>query len=395
MWGREIVPGVYAVGVVDWDRRLFEDLMPIHQGTSYNAYLIKGSEKTALVDTVDPAKKDEFFSNLKKVGVERLDYIISNHTEQDHSGCIPDVLSAYPGAKVVTNTKCKELLMDHLHLSEDVFVVIQDEESLSLGDKTLVFKLAPWVHWPETMFTYLVEDKILFTCDFLGSHLATSELFAVEEERVYIGAKSYYAEIMMPFRDHVKRHLEKIEKLPLAYIAPSHGPVYHKPEFILQAYRDWSSDEVKNRAVLACVSMHDSTALMSEYLVEALVNRGITVDRFNLTYTELTNLSMALVDAATILLGTPTMLVGPHPFALSAAYLINVLRPKARLLGLYGSYGWGSRVVDIINQNLRLPQAKTLEPVLIKGLPRKEDFQKLDNLAEEVKRHHQEWGLLA
>nr|WP_156779820.1 FprA family A-type flavoprotein [Ammonifex degensii] len=327
--------------------------------------------------------------------MERLDYVIANHTEQDHSGSLPDVLAAYPEARVVTNAKCKAMLIDHLHLPEDRFVVVGDEETLSLGDKTLVFKLAPWVHWPETMFTYLVEDKILFPCDFLGSHFATSELFATQEREIYLAAKRYYAEIMMPFRNHVQKHLEYVEKLPLAFIAPSHGPVYHRPEFILNAYRDWSSDQVKNEALIAYVSMHGSTARMVEHLVEALIDRGIKVTPFNLTRTDLGELAMALVDAATVVLGVPTVLGGPHPSALYAAYLVGALRPKTRLVGLIGSYGWGGRTAEVVAELLKPLKAEFLEPVLVKGLPRAEDLEKLEGLAEAIAQRHREWELLA
>ncbi|RDV84922.1 FprA family A-type flavoprotein [Ammonifex thiophilus] len=394
MLGREIVPGVHAVGAVDWDRRLFDELIPLPNGTTYNAYLIKGSEKTALIDTVDPSKKEELLRNLRKLEVRRLDYVVANHAEQDHSGSLPEVLAAYPEALVVTNAKCKALLIDHLHLPEDRFVVVEDEETLSLGDKTLVFKMAPWVHWPETMFTYLVEDKILFPCDFLGSHFATSELFAAQEQEIYLAAKRYYAEIMMPFRSHVQKHLERVEKLPLAFIAPSHGPVYHHPEFILSAYRDWSSDRVKNEALIVYVSMHDSTAQMVEHLAEALIDQGVKVTPFNLTFTDLGELAMALVDAATVVLGTPTVLGGPHPSALYAAYLVGALRPKTRLAGLIGSYGWGGRTVEMVSELLKPLRAELLEPVLVKGLPREEDLKKLEEMAKVIAQRHREWELL-
>ncbi|MGO0123134.1 FprA family A-type flavoprotein [Desulfothermobacter acidiphilus] len=394
MWGRKLTEGVYSVGAIDWDRRLFDELIPLPNGTTYNAYLVKGSEKTALIDTVDPSKKKDLFHNLKQLGVERLDYVVSNHTEQDHSGSLPDVLSTYPEAKVVTNSKCKALLIDHLHLPEDCFLVINDGERLSLGDKTLTFMLAPWVHWPETMFTYLVEDKILFPCDFLGSHFATSDLFATREREIYLAAKRYYAEIMMPFRSHVQKYLQRLEELPLAFIAPSHGPVYHRPEFILSAYRDWASDQVKNEVLIPYISMHESTARMVEHLLEALVNRGLEASPFNLTYTDLGELAMAMVDAATIVLATPTVLGGPHPTALYAAYLVGVLRPKTRLAGLIGSYGWGGRTVEIVSEFWKTLKAEFLEPVLVKGLPREEDLKKLDELAEAIAQRHREWGIL-
>ncbi|HEC86883.1 MAG TPA: MBL fold metallo-hydrolase, partial [Thermoplasmatales archaeon] len=184
----EIKPNVFWVGSIDWDRRLFDELIPLPDGTSYNAYLIKGSKKNALIDTVDPSKTSELIARLRGIKAD-VDYVIAHHAEQDHSGSIPDILKLYPKAKIVCTPKCKTMLIDLFHISEDAFIEVEDGKTLSLGDKTLEFIHAPWVHWPETMLTYLREDKILFTCDFLGSHLATSDLFAKNENRVYEAAK--------------------------------------------------------------------------------------------------------------------------------------------------------------------------------------------------------------
>ena len=157
---------LYYVGAIDWDRRLFDELIPLPDGTSYNAYLIKGTKKTALIDTVDPRKKHELLDNLKELKVKTLDYVIANHAEQDHSGTLPQILKQFPEAQLVTNTKCKTMLMDAMLLPESRFKTVEDREKLSLGKRTLEFIFAPWVHWPETMLTYLPEERILFPCDF-------------------------------------------------------------------------------------------------------------------------------------------------------------------------------------------------------------------------------------
>ena len=382
---REIKKDIYYVGAIDWDRRLFDELIPLPDGTSYNAYLIKGSEKTALIDTVDPSMEDDLIENLK--GTE-IDYIIANHAEQDHSGALPRMLEKYPDAKIVTNPKCKTMLMDLLHIPDDKFITVNDKETLSLGDKTLEFIYAPWVHWPETMLTYLKEDKILFTCDFLGSHLATSDLFVTDESRVYEAAKRYYAEIMMPFRTTIRKNLEKIKDLEIDIIAPSHGPLYGNPGFILDAYRDWGSDRVKNEVVIPYISMHGSTKEMIDYFVDALIERGITVKPFNLAKTDIGELAMALVDTATVVVGSPTVLVGPHPNVVYAVYLVNVLRPKVKFASIIGSYGWGGRMVEQITEMLTNVKIEILDPVMVKGLPKKEDFKELDRLADEILNKH-------
>ena len=387
---KQLKPNIYAVGAIDWDRRLFDELIPLPDGTSYNAYLIKGSEKTALLDTVDPTKAEVLIDNLTKTGTDKIDYVIAHHAEQDHSGAIPDVVQFYPDAKVVTNPKCKEMLIALLHISGDKFITVDDGQTLSLGDKALRFIYIPWVHWPETLGTYLEEDRIFFPCDFFGSHLATSSLFVDDEAVVYEAAKRYYAEIMMPFRGPIKKNLEKIEDLPLDIIASSHGPVYDKPQFIIEAYKDWVSDRVKNEVVLPYISMHGSTRKMVEYFVEALIERGITVRQFNLAVTDIGRLAIALVDAATIVLGSPTVLSGPHPVVAYAAILTNALRPKTKFASIIGSYGWGGRMVEQIKGLISNLKVELLEPVVTKGYPKDGDFAALDRLADEILTRHRQ-----
>jgi flavorubredoxin len=390
----EIKPNVYAVGAIDWDRRLFDELIPLPDGTSYNAYLVKGSEKTALLDTVDPKKTHVLLENLAGTGVVRIDYVIAHHAEQDHSGSLPDVLLLYPNAKVVTNARCKAMLMDLLRIDDDKFIVVEDGQKLSLGDKTLQFVFIPWVHWPETMGTYLSEDKILFPCDFFGSHLATSSLFVENESLVYEGAKRYYAEIMMPFRAPIKNNLKKLEAFDIQIIAPSHGPVYQRPKFIIDAYKDWVSDDVKNEVVVAYVSMHESTREMVEHFVDALAERGIKVRQFNLTGVDIGELAMALVDAATIVIGSPTFLVGPHPTAAYATMLANALRPKTRFVSIIGSFGWAGKMVEQLSGMLGNLKVEVIEPVIAKGVATDKDFVALDILADKIAAKHREIGIL-
>ncbi|MCU0286696.1 MAG: FprA family A-type flavoprotein [Acidobacteria bacterium] len=386
----ELTPKIISVGARDWDRRLFYELIPLPDGTSYNSYLVLGSEKTALIDTVDPTKRDTLIANLKKTGATRIDYVIAHHAEQDHSGSIPGILDLFPDAIVVTNEKCREFLEDLLHVGKEKFLTIKDGETLSLGDKTLEFHFTPWVHWPETMVTYLKEDKILFSCDFFGSHLAAGHLFVQDEAKVLEAAKRYYAEIMMPFRTSIKKNIEKVEALDIRYIAPSHGPVYDKPQLIVDAYKEWISDRVENTVVVAYVSMHGSTLHMVDYLVDKLINKGIHVKPFNLTRTDLGDLAIALVDAATIVIGTPTVLGGPHPAVVYAASLANALRPKTKFAAVIGSYGWGGKSLEVLKNNLGNLKVELLEPVLVKGDPREKELQALDKLANDIAARHEQ-----
>jgi flavorubredoxin len=389
MGAREITAGVQAVGAIDWDRRLFDELIPLPEGTSYNSYLVRGSERTALIDTVDPTKTPVLLGNLAALGVERLDYVVANHAEQDHSGSLPAVLSRYPEARVVATPKGKDLLVRLLGIAEERFLAVGDRERLSLGGKTLEFLHLPWVHWPETMITFLAEDGILFTCDFLGSHLATGELYSRGQARVYEAAKRYFAEIMMPFRGPIQGHLEKVNGLAPRVVAPSHGPLHDDPRFILDAYREWASDQVTNEVVLPFVSMHGTTRRMVDYLGDALLARGIGVRRFDLSVTDLGKLATALVDAASVVFGSPTVLAGLHPQVVYAAYLANALRPKTRFASLIGSFGWGGRMVEQLTGLVPNLKVEFLEPVVVKGFPGEEDFRALDRLADALKQRHQ------
>jgi flavorubredoxin len=391
---QELKPDIYSIRAIDWDRRLFDELIPLPEGTTYNAYLIEGSEKTALLDTVDPTKVSTLLNSLAASGIEKIDYFVSHHAEQDHSGSIPMVLARYPQAQVVTNAKCKSMLMDLLHIDDDKFLTIADGETLSLGNKTLQFFDIPWVHWPETMCTYLHEERILFSCDFFGSHLATSSLYAEDEALIYESAKRYYAEIMMPFRTVIKKNLEKLGKLQIDMIAPSHGPVYRTPDFIFNAYQDWVGDAVKNEVVLAYVSMHESTKVMVEHFTKALIQRGITVKQFNLTVADLGRLAISLVDAATIVLGSPTVLTGAHPKAAYAAFVTNALRPKTRFASIIGSFGWGSKMVEQLSGLLANLKVELLPPVIAKGLPKQKDLAALDVLADQILAKHQAAGIV-
>lgn len=390
---RQLKPNVYSVGAIDWDARLFDRLIPLPDGTSYNSYLIRASQKTALLDTVDPTKADVLLGHLAAVGVDKLDYIIAHHAEQDHSGSLPDVLLIYPDAKVVTNPKCKQMLIDLLGIEGEKFITVEDGQELSLGDKTLRFIYTPWVHWPETMSTYVPEDRILFSCDFFGSHLATNSLFVDDAASVLESAKRYYAEIMMPFRKQINSNLAKLGNLDIEMIAPSHGPVYDKPELIVDAYKEWASDAVRNEVVVAYVSMHGSTAKMVSHFVEALTERGIKVKQFELATVDIGKLAMALVDAATVVIGSPTVLVGPHPCAAYAAFLANALRPKTRFASIIGSYGWAGKTVEQLTALMSNLKVQILEPVIAKGEPKEADFVALERLADDILAKHKEAGI--
>ena len=394
MEARKIKEGIYWVGAVDWDRRMFDDLIPLPDGTSYNAYLAQGSEKTVLIDTVDPEMSQVLLDRLSQLGTKHIDYIVTNHAEQDHSGTLPQILEKHPEAQVVCTPKCKKMLVGLQLAPQDRFLTVEDGATLSLGDRTLEFIHAPWVHWPETMLTYLGEDEILFAGDLFGSHLATTDLYVTDEGQVYEAAKRYYAEIMMPFAKIIQKHLTKVQGYKISLIAPSHGPMYDRPEFILDSYQDWVLSNPKNIVVLPYISMHGTTREMVEYLVDALTEKGVTVELFNLAVADIGKLAMALVDAATIVIGSPTVLGGAHPKVVYATYLANALRPNVKFVSIIGSYGWGGRMVQQLADLIPNLEVEILDPVVVKGTPGDEDFEALGELAAMIAGKHKEHNLI-
>jgi flavorubredoxin len=387
MLARKIRDNVDAICSVHWERRMFDSLIPLPDGTSYNAYVVRGTQGCALIDSADPMLRDEFMRHIDAIG--QIDYLVSQHAEQDHSGLIGELAARFPNATILCSNKAREMLVTHLHLPEERIRVVADGESVSLGDKTLTFVYTPWVHWPETMCTFVPEAKCLFSCDFFGSHLATSDVTVTDKARVYEAAKRYYAEIMMPFRKVIASNLEKVGKLDFTMIAPSHGPVYDQPGFIVDAYRDWVSPAMKNEVVLPYISMHGSTEQMVKHLIDALAGRGVTVYPFDLAVTDIGKLAMSLVDAATLIVGTPTVHIGPHPAVYTASHLANLLRPKLKYAAIVGSFGWSSKAIEQITGLIPNLKVEVLGTVLQKGAPTATTRRELDQLADAVAAAHQ------
>jgi len=391
---QEIKQNVLFCGLNDPERVVFDELIPLEHGTSYNSYLIKGSEKIALIDTMYPPLTEVYINNLKENGIDKIDYIISNHGEQDHSGSIPALLQEYPEAVVVTNDKVAGNIQEMLLVPENKIRVIQDREELSLGDKTLQFIFAPNVHWPDTMFTYLKEDNILFTCDFLGAHYVFDDVFATPSEELTYSAKRYYAEIMMPFRALCKKYTQQVREMNVDIIAPSHGPIYKNPSDILDLYADWTKDEGKNLVLLPYVSMYGAVKEMIEYLDQGLQAKGISTLVYDMVRGDLGDLAMGLVDATSMVLGTSMVLAGPHPVSVSTAYLAGVLRPKLKIASFVGSYGWAGKLFEPLAECVSKLKLDVISPIQIKGRLKEDDYAKLDEMIETIYSKHKELGLV-
>ncbi len=380
----ELRNGVYWVGVKDWARRTFDGLIPLPHGTSYNAYVVRGSAKTALVDTVNPGFEGEL---LAKVGVvvdpAELDYVVMNHAEPDHAGAIPAVLAAAPRAKLVLTAKGAEMVVRYYPVPRERMQIVQDGEEVDLGGRTLRFIDAPFLHWPETMFTYAVEDKVLFPCDFFGAHTAAG-VYADEVADLPLRAQMYFGEIMMPFRKAGERALKKLAGLPLELIAPSHGPLWRQPERILSLYRRWTAGETRPKVVVGYVSMWGSTERLVRVAAEALLGQGIEIAVHELSHVDVGDLAGDLVDARAIVLGAPTVLGALHPAALHAAHLVRTLRPPLRYAAVLSSYGWGGGALRQAGEILGPTGIEVVGAVEVHGAPDADAEAQVGALAAEL-----------
>ena len=378
---------VFWVGIKHHNRRLFDALIPLPHGTSYNAYLVIGSEKIALIDTVNPGFEGELLEKISQhVDPSRIDYVIMNHAEPDHANAGQHVLKVATKAKLITSKKGKEASLIYFGVDESRITVVDDGAKIELGGKTLEFIYAPWLHWPETMFTYLEEDKILFPCDFFGQHIASGEFFADEvgNDVVLDMAKLYFAEIMMPFRKPCLDAIEKLKKRDIRMIAPSHGVMYKDPKMIIDAYSDWAGEKMKRKVLVAYVSMWGSTERMVNVLTESLIKKGIDVRIFDLPNSDIGHVAKELVDSPVVVVGAPTVLGGVHPVAAYATMLVKALRAPTKYAAVLTSHGWSGGAIKALQDILAGTKIEIIGAVDAVGKPTEKDIEDVLKLADKI-----------
>ena len=347
---------VYWVGAVDWGLRDFHGYAT-QRGTTYNAYLVLG-DKVALIDTVKGPFAKELLARISSV-IEpaRIDYIISNHAEVDHSGALPEVIAAVRPEKVFASTAGVRALADHFHLDRE-FVAVKDGETLSLGGATLQFIATPMLHWPDSMMTYSPEQRLLFSNDAFGMHLASSKRYADEIEHWVLEyeAAKYYANILLPLSPVVAKGLEKVKRLGIAIdvIAPSHGPIWRKdPGVIVSWYAGWAEGAPKKKAVVAYDTMWQSTAAMAQAIGDGLSEAGAVVKVLPLRASDRSELALELLDAGALLVGSPTLNNAALPTVVDLLSYLKGLKPRKLVGAAFGSYGWSGEAVGQIEEALR------------------------------------------
>lgn len=358
-------PDIFWVGSIDWTVRDFHSY-DTRRGTTYNAYLML-DEQNVLVDAVKGDFADGLLKNVAPLLANRpgLDYIICNHAEPDHAGALPDVLRAYPSATVVCDAKCQKALSEHFDVSGWKFRIVADGDTLSIGRRTLHFIETPMVHWPESMFTLVPDEKLLFSMDTFGQHYACSARF--DDEGPFDTAmdelKTYYANIIMPYGKSVVACLNKVDSTPIETIAPSHGVIWRKGVAqVVRAYHDWSACRAKPKVLILYDTMWESTRGMAEAILEGAAQPGIDAQLISFRGTTLTQIAADVLDAGAVAVGSPTLNRGPMPAAAAAMSYLHGLRPTNKTGQAFGSYGWGGGGPDALDESLRTMGWEMLGP---------------------------------
>ncbi len=384
----EIKKNIYWVGAIDKELEVFDIIMETEFGTTYNSYLIKGSEKTALIDTAKVPFKDEFISRVESiVKIKDIDYLIVNHAEPDHSGSVADLLKINPEIEIFSSVPGMMNLKAIIN-QDAKFHRVKEGEILSLGDKTLEFTLQPNLHWPDTIFTFLQEDKILFTCDFLGAHygfkgVLEENLPSKEDYKKSI--KYYYESIMSPFPSDVRRGIKKVKDLDPDIIAVSHGAVIKKPYLneVIDNYKKWSREKPKRDKPLVVIpyaSAYKYTKIMAETIKEGIeteFDKQVEVNLYDVVEVKTDKIVKMINISDGFLIGSATLVrdaVKPIWDILSSLY-VEVIKNKPA--AAFGSYGWSGEAVNNITERLNQLKANTMEGLRIKFKPSKEQLEEV------------------
>lgn len=387
---RLVVDGVLYVGVDDLELDIFESLWPLPHGVSYNSYLVVGSDKTALIDTVDARFSKQLLNNVAEaLGERELDYVILNHMEQDHSGSLPQVLEAYPNVTVVGTPMAINMAKNFYNVS-DRYIAVKDGDVINLGGKTLKFIQAPWLHWPETMVTYLQENRVLFSCDAFGSFGALrGKLFDEEVDmRLYLDeAKRYFSNIVAPVASYVLKAIEKLEslKLEVDILAPSHGPLYKKPSEIIKLYADWSRPSFGPKVVVAYSSMYGNVKKMAIEVARGVERKGVRSILMDLSRTHISYVLKEVIDTPSIAIGSPTYEGDLHPHVKAFVDYLAIKKIRQRKVGVFVVYAWGSNVHKRMVDALVAQGNRVVEPIIAaKTSPVEEVLKRCRELGERL-----------
>ena len=382
----KITDHVYWVGAIDWPIRDFHGYTT-DRGSTYNAYLILANDIT-LVDTVKAPFRDEMFARIRSVvDPSKIRYIISNHSEMDHTGCLPEAAAWIKPEKIFASANGVKALEAHFHGAVHATAVANGQE-LSLGNKTVRFIETKMLHWPDSMFSYLVEDQILFSQDGFGMHLASTERFDDQIDRgtlLYEAAK-YYANILLPFAPMVSLALKKADTLPLKMIAPDHGPVWRRDiDLIVDLYATWAAQRPGRKAVIVYDTMWGSTAAMAKAIEDGLVAEGVSVKNMRLKENHRSNVATELLGAGALIVGSPTLNNQMYPTVADMLTYLKGLKPKNLVGAVFGSYGWSEAAVRQLTDAMNDLQIKLVaDPLSVQYVPDQEALVKCRQLGQQI-----------
>jgi len=381
----ELKSGIYWVGAIDWNIRNFHGYTT-HKGTTYNAYLVVG-EKIALVDTVKAPFFGEMLEGINHIiAPEEIDYLVVNHVEMDHSGSLPLIRETLPNVEIFCSPRAEGELKEH-YGDEIPLKVVKTGDVLELGGRTLTFVEVPMVHWPDSMVTYVKEDKVLLPNDAFGQHIASSERFDDELgwETIYPELTKYYANIVMPYGAQVLKALEALKGLEIEVIGPSHGLIWRKyiPQ-LLATYERWAKGETEERALIVYDTMWGSTEKMARAIYRGLTEEGIPTKMYRLTGSDMSDIVKEVLETRGLLLGSPTLNNGVFPTVAEFSTYIKGLRPKGRIAAVFGSYGWGMGATKTLTADLQAAGMEVLEELQVKFVPTEEKLDRCEALGRRV-----------
>lgn len=383
---REIFHKIYFVGYVDWTIREFHSF-EAKRGVTYNSYLVC-DEKVALIDTVKAPFSHILCKNIEEqMPLEKIDYIIVNHAEPDHAGALFEIVKKCKNAKVVCTQKCKETLSFYFDTKDFNFQIVKTKDTISLGKRTLEFIETPMVHWPESMFTFLKEDKILFSMDGFGQHYCFSKIFDDEADfcEVMDEAKKYYANILMPLGKPILNALEKLSSYELKAIVPAHGIIWRKNiDKILSSYKEWASFTSKPKVVILYDTMWQSTKLMAEAILKGVESFNVEVKLFDVKTTDLTIIATEVLDASFIAFGSPTLNCGMMPMMGAVLTYLKGLSPKNKQAVVFGTYGWGRGSVEEMEEKVKEMKIDILTTLKVRWKPRDEEIKACFEMGREI-----------
>ena len=361
----EISKGVYWLGVIDWNIRDFHGYST-YQGSTYNSFLIM-DEKITLIDTVKKEFADELIASISQiVDPKKIDYVISNHTEMDHTGGLPRIMHRIGEDKPLYCSKMGQKNLSKHFSQKWNYQPVENGGELSLGKRTLTFMETRMLHWPDSMFTYVNEDKILFSSDGFGQHYAGVERFDDEiGEAIMPHAKKYFANILLPYAPLILKLVDKVKEMGLAIdmICPDHGIIWRKdPEKIINSYVEWSLQKPKKKAVVVFDTMWHSTETMAETIVASLAEEGVNARPMRLGVCHRSDIITEIVDAGAIVVGAPTLNNGLFPTVSDFLTYMKGLKPLNKVAAAFGSYGWSGEAVKLINSEFEQMKFDIIDP---------------------------------